>query len=85
MHDASGHHYRKRAVTWEKAGPYPDPTAREAIRNIKTRGEEGQIAREAFGELMKVCREHSKKAVGADTLVVKAAMRLYRVVDGEGG
>ena len=82
MRDFSGHHSRKGPHGREMVGPRSDPTAREAISNADS-GTGEYTSGEAFRDLMKICKRHSKKTLGADTLVVKAAMRLYRVVEDE--
>ena len=76
MRDFSGHHFRKTEGPRERFGLYSDPTAREAMRNAKTKAEEGLAAREAFGDLMRAC------AGGHTGTIEEAAMRLYRVLEG---
>ena len=76
MRAFSGHHFRKTEGPREWVGPYSDPTAREAMRNVKTKAEEGLAAREAFGDLMRACKQ------GHNGSIVETAKRLWRIVEG---
>ena len=77
MRDFSGHHYRKAQGHRERFGPYSDPTAREAIRNVAERSQKDSAVRDAFADLCRACRG------GYDEEIVRAAMRLYGLAKGD--